>query len=218
MMIPPQPNGGTGADSTFSRIISGELPATWESNDPDSSVVCFRNRLKWERVMLLVVPREYMTQERLWTEDILTDALNLAVEMGEKRCPEGFRVLSNFGREAHQSQLHAHIHVVSGLARNIADSTPVKDWQTDGSIRSQRRTVDKAPHADLYRYDHSTSQHEFLTGEGASLAAKAAISHAKTFAEPGFRLKANYSMDEGPQRGGPPELFLLGGGQLSLYV
>lgn len=210
--------GGTGRDSTFSKIIAGELPAKWVSNDPDSPVVCFRNRLKWERVMLLVVPRDYMAQEELWQDDVLQDALRLAVQVGEQECPEGFRILSNFGRGAHQSQLHAHVHVISGLAKNIAESKPLEDWKADGHVQVQRREVAKAPHADLYRDELSSSQFEFLTGEGAPAAAEAAITHAKSFSKSGFRLKANYSMEaEGP-RGGQPGLFMLGGGQLQLYV
>lgn len=217
-MIPPAPGGGSGKESTFSRIIAGELPARWASNDPDSPVVCFYNRLKWERVMLLVVPREFMSQEELWTDDLLVDALRLAVAMGEGHCPEGFRVLSNFGRGAHQSQLHAHIHVISGLAKNVAESEPEGDWHVEGRVVSQQRRVDKAPHADLYRDELSSSQFEFLTGEGAPLAAEAAIRHAKSFSTTGFRLKANYQMDNAEPRGGAPGLFMLGGGQLSLYV
>jgi len=34
--------------------------------------------------------------------------------MGEKHCPGGFRLVSNFGRDAMQSQEHAHVHVLGG--------------------------------------------------------------------------------------------------------
>jgi diadenosine tetraphosphate (Ap4A) HIT family hydrolase len=209
--------GGTGSESTFSRIIAGELPAQWESNDPALPVVCFRNRLKWERVMLLVVPRDYMTQEELWTGDVLVDALRLAVEMGEKHCPEGFRVLSNFGRAAHQSQLHAHIHVISGVAAAITAAAAEGEWQQEGPVRVRHQRVKDVPHADLYSDDLAASQYEFLTGEGALLTAQAAVKHGKSLSVGGFRLAANY-VTEGDQRGGAPGLFLLGGGQLQLYV
>lgn len=219
MSPPPGPlGGGTGNNSTFRQIISGDLPAKWVANDPDSPVVCFHNRLKWERVMLLVVPRAYMAQEEMWLDDVLQDALRLAVRAGEEHCPEGFRVLSNFGRGAHQSQLHAHLHVVSGLAQNIAQAKPIAEWSQDGTVRVQRQEVESVPHTDLYRDDLSSSQFEFLTGEGAPAAGAAAIAHAKGFSPSGFRLKANYSMEGQGPRGGSPGLFMLGGGQLSLYV
>ncbi len=217
-MSPGPLGGGSGSDSTFSRIVAGELPAKWVSDEPDSPVVCFHNRLKWARVMLLVVPRDFMTQEDMWLDDVLQDALRLAVEVGEEHCPEGFRVLSNFGRGAHQSQLHAHLHVISGLAENIAAAKPLEEWQETDGTRVQRQDIDGVPHADLYRDDLSSSQFEFMTGEGAPNAAEAAIAHAKSFSATGFRLKANYSMDTGGPRGGQPGLFMLGGGQLALYV
>ncbi len=210
--------GGTGNDSVFSRLISGELPAKWVSNEPDSPIVCFHNRLKWTRVMLLVVPRNYMTQEEMWLDDVLQDAMRLAVEVGEEHCPEGFRVLSNFGRGAHQSQLHGHVHVISGLADNLESARPAGEWNADGAVLVQRQDVDGVPHTDLYRDDLSSSQFEFLTGEGAPAASVAAIAHAKSFSPNGYRLQANYSMDSDGPRGGSPGLFMLGGGQLSLYV
>lgn len=215
---PASLGGGTGGDSTFSRIVSGDLAAKWVSNEPDSPVVCFYNRLKWERVMLLVVPRTYMTQEEMWQDYVLQDALRLAVKVGEELCPEGFRVLSNFGRGAHQSQLHGHLHVISGLAKNIASATPTEEWRQEEDLRVQRHTVADVPHADLYRDDLSSSQYEFLTGEGAPRAAEGAIAHAKSFSPKGFRLKANYSMELDGPRGGHPGMFMLGGGQLALYV
>ena len=170
--------GGTGDESTFSQIIAGELPAKWVSNEPDSPVVCFHNRLKWARVMLLVVPRDCMSQEELWLEDVLQDVLRLAIDVGEKHCPEGLRGRSNFGRWAHQRQTDAHIHVVSGLAENIAEAKPVGEWQSEGQIAVERQKIESAPHADLYRDDMYSAQFEFLTGEGAPQAAAAAISHA----------------------------------------
>lgn len=219
MSARPAPlGGGTGSASTFSRIIAGELPARWLSNDPVSPVVCFLNRLRWARVMMLIVPRVYMTQEELWQDDMLQDALRLAVALGEEHCPEGFRLLSNFGRAAHQSQLHAHIHVISGLARNIAAARGLEEWQAEGQVLAQRQEIDSVPHADLYRDDLSSSQFEFLTGEGAPKVAEAAISHAKSFSPGGFRLIANYSVEKEAPRGGQPGLFMLGGGQLALYV
>ena len=38
----------------------------------------------------------------------------VAVDMGWWLAPNGFRVLSNFGRDGLQSQSHAHIHVIGG--------------------------------------------------------------------------------------------------------
>ena len=34
--------------------------------------------------------------------------------LGEGHCPSGFRMLSNVGHDAMQSQSHGHIHVIGG--------------------------------------------------------------------------------------------------------
>ena len=95
----------------FCKIIAKKEPA--EILHEDDDIIVFRNRLKWVPVMLLVAPKVHMQQWQLW-EELMTKAGPLAVKMGEDHCPGGFRVLSNFGRDAMQSQEHAHIHVVGG--------------------------------------------------------------------------------------------------------
>ncbi len=65
--------------------------------------------------MLLVVPKSHMTQQEVWTSpSYLAEMGELAVRIGEIFCPQGYRLLSNFGRHALQSQMHAHLHVVGG--------------------------------------------------------------------------------------------------------
>jgi diadenosine tetraphosphate (Ap4A) HIT family hydrolase len=38
----------------------------------------------------------------------------VAVTLGAMNCPNGFRILSNFGRDGLQSQSHGHLHVIGG--------------------------------------------------------------------------------------------------------
>ena len=94
----------------FCEIISGREPA--DVLFQDEEVVVFRNRLRWAPVMLLSVPVRHMSQAELWSD--LGRVGKKAVEMGEKHCPGGFRLLSNFGHDAMQSQEHAHVHVIGG--------------------------------------------------------------------------------------------------------
>jgi histidine triad (HIT) family protein len=94
----------------FCEIIAGREPAdVLYQND---EVIVFRNRLKWVPVMLLAVPKQHMTQKELWHN--IGSVGKAAVEMGERHCPNGFRLLSNVGFDAMQSQEHAHIHVIGG--------------------------------------------------------------------------------------------------------
>jgi histidine triad (HIT) family protein len=94
----------------FCEIVAGRSPA--EIVYEDEEVVVFCNRLRWVPVMLLVVPRQHVTQQDLWRN--LDHAGEVAIQMGEKFCPNGFRLLSNFGADALQTQQHGHIHVLGG--------------------------------------------------------------------------------------------------------
>ena len=104
---------GAAADCDFCGIAAGRLPGRVRYSDDE--IVVFDNRLTWAPVMLLLVPRRHMTQAELWSSGGLMARIGaLAVRLGEEHCPTGFRVLSNFGREAMQTQAHGHVHVIGG--------------------------------------------------------------------------------------------------------
>ncbi len=94
----------------FCEIIAGREPADILYRDDD--VIVFRNVLRWVPVMLLAVPVRHLRQNELWRD--IGKVARVAVEMGERHCPSGFRLLSNFGFDALQSQEHAHVHVIGG--------------------------------------------------------------------------------------------------------
>jgi len=95
---------------TFCQIVShkGESEILYE----DDEVMVFRNRLLWVPVMLLVVPKRHVTQEELWQN--MGRVGEIAVRMGQEHCPDGFRLLSNFGMDAMQTQQHGHVHILGG--------------------------------------------------------------------------------------------------------
>jgi histidine triad (HIT) family protein len=95
---------------TFCRIVAHEEPA--EILFEDDEVMVFRNRLSWVPVMLLVVPKEHVSQEELWGR--MGRVGEVAVEMGMTHCPNGFRLVSNFGHDGMQSIQHGHVHVLGG--------------------------------------------------------------------------------------------------------
>ena len=94
----------------FCEIIAGNEPAEMLHETED--VVVFRNVLRWVPVMLLVVPRQHLTQSELWQD--MAEVARIAAEMGRQHAPDGFRLVSNFGGMAMQSQEHAHVHVLGG--------------------------------------------------------------------------------------------------------
>ncbi len=95
---------------TFCEIAAHREPA--DILFEDEAVVVFRNRLKWAPVMLLVIPRQHISQAELWQQ--MGRVGEIAVEMGARHCPNGFRLISNIGWDAMQSQSHAHVHIVGG--------------------------------------------------------------------------------------------------------
>ncbi len=116
MRLPPDYESFYSADDgpscVFCRIVEGKAPAEFLHKEED--IVVIRNQLTWVRVMLLVMPTQHMSQKQLWESEAMARAAKVAVEMGETHCPGGFRLLSNFGHQAMQSQSHAHLHVLGG--------------------------------------------------------------------------------------------------------
>ncbi len=95
---------------TFCEIVTRRKAA--EILYEDDEVMVFRNQLRWVPVMLLAVPKAHKTHAELWRE--MGRVGEMAVRMGQEHCPNGFRILSNFGYEAMQSQEHGHVHILGG--------------------------------------------------------------------------------------------------------
>ena len=96
----------------FCNIVARREPGNIRYEDDD--VVVFDNKLRWVPVMLLVVSRKHLTQAELWESGAISKVGAVAVQMGLEHCPGGFRLLSNFGPDAMQSQEHGHLHVFGG--------------------------------------------------------------------------------------------------------
>lgn len=100
-------------DCVFCEIVAGSRERRLHYED--EKVAVFDNQLTWVPVMLLLIPKQHMTQAELWTDgDMVARLGKLAVKFGQELCPNGFRILSNFGADAFQTQPHGHIHVIGG--------------------------------------------------------------------------------------------------------
>ena len=233
-------------DCVFCAILAGNTEARWEVRPDESrrgpgasnsAVACFHNQLKWARVMLLIVPSVHMTQKEFWSSRVLIDAADLAVKMGDKHCSDdGYRVISNFGRVAHQSQVHAHMHVVSGISQQLREaSQKPQDSLTRGSLEVtgdepdagklalDEYVVDEVPFAAKISPGNPTSvtQREFWGSERILDASYVAQRTGGRYSPAGFRLMSSFdragAADKKPGNN-RASLFLLGGGQLGLYV
>ncbi len=65
--------------------------------------------------MLLAIPKVHMSQEQLWNSPIMSQVASVATKVGKQECPNGHRLLSNFGHDAMQSVKHGHIHILGGI-------------------------------------------------------------------------------------------------------
>jgi len=101
------------SDCTFCCIVDGCLPS--RKIYEDDEILVFHNRLTWVPTMLLLIPKQHMSQTELWDSgELLGKIGRLAGRYGEALCPNGFRILSNFGGDALQTQSHGHVHIIGG--------------------------------------------------------------------------------------------------------
>tara|TARA_Y100000996_G_scaffold415509_1_gene410684 strand:- start:2978 stop:3361 length:384 start_codon:yes stop_codon:yes gene_type:complete len=101
-------------ECTFCDIISENEPATYIHKEKD--FIVFENNLHWFPTQLLLVPAIHMTQKELWNnKNLISKISQYANKTGEERCPNGYRILSNFGYDGMQTQPHAHVHLIGGV-------------------------------------------------------------------------------------------------------
>ena len=96
----------------FCEIIAGREPGSIRYEDDD--VIVIDNHMRWAPVMMLAMPKKHVSQEELWKSH-MAKVGPVAVKMGEEHCPNGFRLVSNFGRDAMQTQGHGHVHILGGF-------------------------------------------------------------------------------------------------------
>ncbi len=119
-----EPSKGAADGCAFCGIISGALPR--DVRYEDDELIVFRNALRWAPVMYLVAPKEHMSQSEFWRSPSFTRAGRLAVEIAETETPGGFRLVSNFGDDAMQSQSHGHLHLLGGVHLGLYMDFPRK--------------------------------------------------------------------------------------------
>ena len=103
----------------FAKIITGEIPADVVYEDED--VLAFRDIQPQAPVHILVIPKKPIVSvahaepadERLMGQLMLV-AARVAREAGLES--DGYRLVTNIGRDGGQSVYHLHIHVLGGRA------------------------------------------------------------------------------------------------------
>ncbi len=200
----------------FCAIIARQSPA--DILHEDSEIIVFRNVLRWLPLMLLTVPKTHRLQEDLWSN--LGHAGRVAAEMGRRFCPNGFRLVSNFGWDALQSQPHAHIHVLGGGAMEALTG---RAGVTEPVLETAQFTISRRhsgwppvvmvaePRAEAGQYT-LWSDEQMVGAMGREL-----VRLGRDLCPYGFRFAADFGWDAlQTQPGG--HIYLLGGAELGHYV
>lgn len=100
----------------FCRIVAGDVPATVVATTDAS--VAFRDVNPQAPTHVLVVPRRHVANAAELADaspeglvDLVTTARAVAEAEG---LADGYRLVFNTGRRAHQTVFHAHVHVLGG--------------------------------------------------------------------------------------------------------
>ena len=106
------------ADCLFCKIVAGEIPSGIVKRAPDA--LAFRDIDAKAPVHVLVIPTKHVPAVRDAKGDdgerllgrLLSFAAEVASEQGLDR--DGYRIVTNTGKNAGQSVDHLHLHVLGG--------------------------------------------------------------------------------------------------------
>ena len=100
------------AETIFGKILSGEIPVEFVYQD--EICVAFNDAAPQAPVHILVIPREPFEDAVAAEGSTLGHVFSIAAKIGQERCPNGFRLVTNIGADGGQSVVHLHIHVLGG--------------------------------------------------------------------------------------------------------
>jgi histidine triad (HIT) family protein len=103
-------------DCLFCKIVAGEIPA--DVVHETDTTVAFRDLDPQAPTHVLVIPRSHHANAaELGAAEpaVLVDVIGAAKAVADQEgLDEGYRLVFNTGRAAHQSVFHAHLHVLGG--------------------------------------------------------------------------------------------------------
>lgn len=106
-------------DCLFCKIVKGEIPSTKVYED--EFVYAFKDINPEAPVHILVIPKKHIDSiNKIEKEDealigkIFTTIKKVAEEQGIAQ--SGYRVVSNCGKDAGQTVMHLHFHILGGKA------------------------------------------------------------------------------------------------------
>lgn len=99
----------------FEKIARKEIPATLIHED--EHCIAFRDIAPQAPTHFLVVPRKAIPRIGEAQSDdaaLLGHLLYTAGQLGQQKCPGGFRIVVNHGEQGGETVPHLHLHVLGG--------------------------------------------------------------------------------------------------------
>lgn len=101
----------------FDKLLSGQIPTTIVYEDDEA--FCFRDVNPQAPVHILCIPKHKdglnaLSNARNDQKALLGHLLYVAGQVGQKECPNGFRIVINDGGDGAQSVFHLHLHIMGG--------------------------------------------------------------------------------------------------------
>ena len=100
------------ADTIFGKIARGEIDVPLLHQD--EICVAFADNAPQAPVHLLVIPRQPLEDITQADGQTIARVFEVAAKLGREKCPHGFRLVTNTGKDAGQSVQHWHVHVLGG--------------------------------------------------------------------------------------------------------
>ena len=102
-------------DTIFGKILRGEIPCNKVYED--DLCLAFYDVAPVAPVHVLVIPKQAVHSLGHISADhaqMLGHLLQKAGELGQRLCPDGFRVVVNTGADGGQTVDHLHLHILGG--------------------------------------------------------------------------------------------------------
>eukprot|EP00656_Telonema_subtile_P056131 TRINITY_DN8905_c0_g1_i1.p1 TRINITY_DN8905_c0_g1~~TRINITY_DN8905_c0_g1_i1.p1 ORF type:complete len:153 (-),score=48.61 TRINITY_DN8905_c0_g1_i1:275-733(-) len=101
----------------FDKILAGDIPS--DKVYEDDVAYAFRDISPAAQTHVLVIPKvkdglDHLSDARADQKAKLGHLMFVAQEIGNKECPNGFRVVINNGDDGLQTVDHLHLHVIGG--------------------------------------------------------------------------------------------------------
>jgi histidine triad (HIT) family protein len=104
------------ADCLFCKIVAGDIPA--DVVHETGTTLAFRDLDPQAPTHVLVVPRSHQPDAAALATaepEALVDLVNAAAAVAaQEGLGDGYRLVFNTGRAAHQTVFHVHLHVLGG--------------------------------------------------------------------------------------------------------